>query len=196
MFRHPDLAIQQSMNLATMRRKQGETRRSLEGVETFSPIVESAGAIPLWLDHFAMLKAKNLTYLLLFEEALQQLGAGPHSSWWEKKKDSARAWSWILLGCPSRALALVPVSRDPRHLVIRAQRQMARAQAYLQLGQFAQARKEAEEALVTLPDYLIYPRTKAHQQMGLVCLAEERIQEALENFESKYPPAKPGALIL
>ena len=191
MFRHPDLSINQASNLATLRRKQGETRRSLEAVETVAPIIESTYAIPLWLDHFAMEKAKNLAYLLLLEEALIQLGVETsQSAWWEKKKDSARAWSWILLGCPSRALALVPVSRDPRNLPIRAQRQMARAQAYLQLGQLARARNEAEEALVTLPDYMIYHRTKAHQQMGLVCLAEERIQEALENFEMSLRIAK------
>ena len=138
-----------------------------------------------------MQKAKNLVYLLLLDEALTQLGVETsQSAWWGKKKDSAGAWSWILLGCPSRALALVPVSRDPRNLLIRSQRQMARAQAYLQLGRLARARKEAQEALVTLPDYMIYQRTKAHQQMGLVCLAEERIQEALENFEISLRIAK------
>ena len=153
LFRHPDLAIVQASNLATLRRKQGETSQSLESVEGVGPIIESTCAIPLWLEHFAMLKAKNLVYLLLLDEALTQLGVETsQSAWWKKKKDSARAWSWILLGCPSRALSLVPVSGDPRHLLIRSQWQMARAQAYLQLGQLARARKEAEEALVTLPD--------------------------------------------
>ena len=184
MFRHPDLAIVHASNLATLRRKQGETRRSLESVEGVGPIIESTCAIPLWLEHFAMLKAKNLAYLLLLDEALTQLGVETsQSAWWKKKKDSARAWSWLLLGRPSEALASVPVSGDPRHLLIRSLRQMARAQAYLQLGQLARSRKEAEETLGTLPDYLIYPRTKAYQQMGLVCLAEERVQEALEHFE-------------
>ena len=190
MFRHPDLAIVQASDLATLRRKLGETRRSLEAVETVSPFVESTCETPIWMDHFALQKAKDLAYMLLFEEALRQLGGEPQTSWWDKKKDTVRAWSWILLGCPSRALEVVPVSRDPSHLLIRAQRQMARAQAYLQLGQLARARKEAEEALVTLPDYLIYHRTKAHQQMGLVCLAEDKNEEALENFETSLRIAK------
>ena len=67
---------------------------------------------------------------------------------------------------------------------------MARAQAYLQLGQLARARKEAEQALMTLPDYLIYPRTKAHQQMGFVSLAEGKHREALEHFEISLHIAK------
>ena len=183
MVPNPDLSILLASNQAGLKRKQGQTRRSLETVETVSRLVKSTCENPVRLDHFAMLKAKNLAYLLLFEEALQQLGGEPQNSWWERKKDSPRAWSWLLLGRPLKALASVPESRDPSHLLIRSQRQMARTQAYLQLGQLARARKEAEETLGTLPEYLIYPRTKAHQQMGLVCLAEEGPSEAIDHFE-------------
>ena len=109
--------------------------------------------------------------------------AAGETAWTTRRAEVCRSWLMILGGCMPAALELLS-DPDPRNLLIRAQRQMARAQAHLQLGQLARARKEAAEALVTLPDYLIYHRAKAHQQMGLVCLAEERIQEALENFET------------
>ncbi len=191
MFRNPDLSILQASNLATFRRKLGETRRSLETVGTVAPIIESPTAFPLWLDHFALEKAKNLAYLLLLDEAVQQLSSETsESAHWKMEKYSTRAWVWLLLGRPLRALASVPASSDPRHLLVRAQRQMARAQAYLQLGQLTRARAEALKALLTLPDYLTYPRTKAHQQLGLVCLAEGRLQEALEHFEISLQTAR------
>ena len=115
--------------------------------------------------------------------------AGGETAWTTRRADVCRSWSMILRGCMPAALEILS-DPDPRNLLIRAQRQMARAQAYLQLGQLSRAREEAGEALATLPDYLIYHRTKAHQQKGLVCLAEERIQEALENFETSLRIAK------
>ncbi len=115
--------------------------------------------------------------------------AAGETAWTTRRAEVCRAWSMTLQGCMPAALELLS-DPDPRNLLIRAQRQMARAQAHLQLEQLARAREEAEGALVTLPDYLIYQRTKAHQQMGLVCLAEERIQEALENFETSLRIAK------
>ncbi len=104
------------------------------------------------------------------------------TAWTTARTETCRAWVSILRGDAARARELLS-GPDPRNRLIRAQRQLARAQASLQLGSLQQARAEAEGALKTLSRDMVYLRAKASLQLGLVELAQGSVEEALDDIE-------------
>ena len=179
-----ELVLYAEVNLCLHDRKQG---RHKEVISTLKRLLHSNQTLNRNRYVEAELHielAKNFNYLLLperalscLEQSMRILDADPvHAS--VVDATLARAWSWILLGCPDRALRVTSSlnwKEIPRE---RGRYFLVRAQAYLMLGDLKQGWKEACRAHNSFPAYMSYYRARARFVQSEITLAKGRLNQA------------------